>query len=126
MSDETQEAVKPKTYSGVCKEQPVYITDKDGVTNKYIQRQLTGALRDAQLEFQRQHFRKTAEGGTEVTNFIDLNASTVAKGLFYEDGKPVPITVIRNFPDSTVEGLARDIDALSEIGKEGIEKAKNE
>ncbi len=115
------------TFRLKLKEVPIRLVGAtDGMTRNYTIRQMTGVIRDAYLEWQRQRVDRHEDGSVKILNYMDLEAHLIALMLHDDKGVPVPITEIRQYPDEIQEELFRICNNVQGMGKEGLEAAKND
>lgn len=124
-TETTPEQPKRRTLTARRREVPVDIECLDGVVRTYTIRQMDGANRDEHNQFQNERFA-TVDGRNKVTNWIDFQSTLIARMLFDDKGKQVPISTIRAYPDETVEELHAMCSDFAELDGNGFVKAKND
>lgn len=112
-------------FTTVFKEEPVVITGSDNVARNYVLRELSGKARDSYLT--EMGSRMEFSGG-EVTgglsSYDGVQAHLIARCLFDENSKSVPIDTIQSWPTTVLNGLFAKAEELSGLQKSSKSKAK--
>lgn len=102
--------------------QPVILENEDGSTSNYVLKEMTGALRDAYLNAQRQNMETGRNGLTVIKNFSGSQSSLICRCLYDDKGKPVNEQTIQSWGVTVQTALheaAQKINHLERVGAMG-------
>lgn len=118
------------TFSTVLDQKPFTLAGEDGISKKYILRELTGTQRakyDASFDIKIEIDADGVAKGTPGEAFKSFSGKDfLALCMFDADNKPVSIEFIGGLPSKVVTALHQEALKLSGLDKEALEAAKNE
>ena len=122
MSEETEELC----ISLVRKTKKIKITGEDGGTKLYTLKEMTGANRDNYVSSQIKKAKIGPDGKpVGITDVDGAQSNLIAKCIYDENDKPIPESVIAQWPASAQTAVFKVCRDMNGMDEESEEKEKN-
>ena len=103
------------------------VLESEGVETPYLLREMNGKERDSHLTSIADRMKYDAKGNVKgLKSFDGLHAALLTRTLFTEDGKPVSVDVIQDFPASVVSKLFDKSQEINALDDDSAKEAKND
>jgi hypothetical protein len=112
-------------FTAKPKEQPFDFEGLDGVVRQYKIKELLGDSRDQYLNLMKSRMEIGPDGKEKVKDHRGLLGELLARSIFDENDKLIPLVTIQSWPNTTQMGLFKASTELSSLGEKDVEKAGN-